>query len=59
MEKWEKTPKLEKKRKVLPENWTEMRNKPITPNMGNVGTADRISLLEHDDDGPLKKYIVT
>jgi len=54
MEKWEKTPKHEKKRNVLSENWTEMRNKPVTPNMGHVGHADRITGL----DLPLKKYIV-
>ena len=46
---------MKKKRNVLSENWTEMRNKPVTPNMGHVGHADRITGLDHDDDGPLKK----
>ena len=50
--------KLEKNQKLLSENRIEMCRKPITPNMGYVGPADRITGQDLRVDGPLKKKIV-
>ena len=45
---------LAKNQKVLSVNGIEMRSKPITPNMVNVGPADRIT----EPDWPLKKILL-
>ena len=50
--------KLEKKQKLLSENRIEMCRKPIKPNMGYVGPADRITEPDLRVDGPFKKKIV-